>query len=72
VGKAEYLIDREWLVACMAKEFLPARLKISQFKKLPEALQYGAALSILETHRVGGGALPRLSKSLIKATKPAK
>jgi hypothetical protein len=71
VGKAEYVIDREWLLARIGEELLPTRLTKSQFRELNDALRSAQGLTVSERLRVGGWALGRWLKFLIKDTQAA-
>lgn len=66
IGKAEYMIEREWLLARIGEELLPTRLTRSQFKELNDALRSAQSLTVSERLRLGGGALSKWVKFLIK------
>lgn len=63
VGKAEHLIDREWLLARIGEELLPARLTITEWKELRAGLQN---LTVSEKLHIGADALPRLLQVAIR------
>jgi hypothetical protein len=66
IGKAEYLIEREWLLARIGEELLATRLTRSQFQELKVALRSTQGLTVSERLRVGGWALGRWAKFLIQ------
>lgn len=68
IGKAEYLIERDWLLARIGEELLATRLTRSQFKELNDALRSAQGLTVSERLRVGGWALSRWVKFLLKDT----
>lgn len=68
VGKAEYVIDREWLLARIGEELLPTRLTRAQYRELNDALRSTQGLTTSERLRVGGWALGRWLRFLLTDT----
>lgn len=66
IGKAEHLIEREWLLARIGEELLPARLTVSEWQEIRRAVKSTRALTVSELLHIGNGAFSRLLKALLR------
>jgi hypothetical protein len=66
IGKVEYTMDREWLLARIGEELLAARWTVSEWKQVRGAVRSAGASAdeFLDLH-IGNGAFLRLLKTLI-------
>lgn len=64
IGKVEHLIEREWLMARIGEELLPARLTVSEWQELKKVVRDARGLT--EQLHIGNGAFSRLLKALIR------
>ena len=67
IGKVENLIEREWLLARIGEELLPARWTVSEWQEIRGVVKRaGVPVDAHLDFHTGNGAFPRLVPTLIR------
>lgn len=66
VGKAEHIIEREWLLARIGEELLEARLTLTELKEIQKAVWHSPSLVYKNQFYLVINALSRLLKTVIR------
>ncbi|GAB3878985.1 hypothetical protein GCM10028824_41630 [Hymenobacter segetis] len=66
IGKVEYLVEREWLLARVGEELLPARWTVTEWQEIRRAVKIAHSLQLSkDALHIGNQAFSRLVKALI-------
>ena len=66
IGRVEYLVEREWLLARIGEQLLPARWTVSEWLEIGRALRSGRPFPLSEELGLENWVLSRLRYTLIR------